>query len=169
LLDLVEEPLDQVASPVEIRAEADRVIAIASRWDVCPNALLGSKGSDPVRVIAAVGEEHCSRLQAREEPACKPIVVSFPGRERQPERQAVAVDHRMNLAGESASRSPHGLPLVSGNAGAVLMHTHDGRVDHLDGGIMASGERVHDPAPDPGASPAHKAVVARGVGTEGDR
>jgi hypothetical protein len=41
----------------------------------------------------------------------------------------------------------------------VLVHTHDGRVDHLEGRIMSSRERVHDAAPDPGASPTHKAVA----------
>ncbi len=51
----------------------------------------------------------------------------------------------------------------------MLVHPHDRSVDHLDGGIMGSGERIHDPAPDPGAAPAHKAVVAGGVGTKGAR
>jgi hypothetical protein len=41
--------------------------------------------------------------------------------------------------------------------------------DHLDGGIMGGSERVNDPAPDPGTPPAHKAVVAGSVRTEGDR
>ena len=39
----------------------------------------------------------------------------------------------MNLAS-------HGLPLVPGDTCAVFMHAHDRRVDHLDGGIMGSGE-----------------------------
>jgi hypothetical protein len=36
LFELVEEPLNQVAGAVEIVAEADRVVAIASRRDVWP-------------------------------------------------------------------------------------------------------------------------------------
>jgi hypothetical protein len=43
LLDLVEEPLDQVAGTVEIRAEADWVIAIALWWIVGPCALPAKK------------------------------------------------------------------------------------------------------------------------------
>jgi hypothetical protein len=42
----------------------------------------------------------------------------------------------------------------------------------LDGIITSwnrGAERLNDPAPDPGTTPAHKAVVASGVGTEGDR
>ena len=42
---------------------------------------------------------------------------------------------------------------------AVLVHADDGRVDHLNGGIMGSGERVHDPAPDTGPSPTNEPVV----------
>jgi hypothetical protein len=34
VLDLVEEPLDQVASSIEMRAEADRLAAIASRRNI---------------------------------------------------------------------------------------------------------------------------------------
>src|SRR5215470_2024547 len=37
VLDLVEEPLDQVASAVEIRAEADRLATIAPWWNVGPS------------------------------------------------------------------------------------------------------------------------------------
>ena len=36
VLDLVEEAFDQVPSPVEIRAEADRLVAIAPWWNVGP-------------------------------------------------------------------------------------------------------------------------------------
>ena len=42
---------------------------------------------------------------------------------------------------------------------AVLVHADDGRVDHLNRGIMGSGERVHDPAPDTGPSPTNEPVV----------
>jgi hypothetical protein len=48
--------LNQIAGTVEIRAEADRFAAIASWWDVGPNASLGGNGSDPVGVIATVGQ-----------------------------------------------------------------------------------------------------------------
>jgi len=40
LFDPVEEPLDPVASAVEIGAEADRIAAVAFRRDVGPRALL---------------------------------------------------------------------------------------------------------------------------------
>ena len=58
LFDPVEEPLDLVASAIEIRAEADRIATIAFRRDVGPRALLHGKLPDPVCVIATVGKQH---------------------------------------------------------------------------------------------------------------
>jgi hypothetical protein len=59
VLNLVEEPFDQVACAVEIRAEADRLFAIAPWRDIGPGAFLGGKDSDPVGVITTVGQQHC--------------------------------------------------------------------------------------------------------------
>ena len=56
LFDLVEEPLDLVAST--IGAKADWIAAIAFRRDVGPRALLHGKLPDPIRVLATVGKQH---------------------------------------------------------------------------------------------------------------
>ncbi len=48
VLDLVEKPLDLIPGSIEIRAEADRIVAIAFRRDVGPRALHHGKLSDPV-------------------------------------------------------------------------------------------------------------------------
>jgi len=48
----------------------------------------------------------------------------------------------------------------------MLIHADNRGVDHLDSGIIGSGERVHDTAPHAGPPPANEAVVASGVGTE---
>ena len=56
VLDLVEEPLDQVASPVKIRTEAERLCPISFWWDIRPGAVLANKNSDPIGVIATVGK-----------------------------------------------------------------------------------------------------------------
>jgi hypothetical protein len=52
LLDPIEESLDPVAGAVEIRAEADRITAIAFWRDVGPCALLHGKLSDQIGVVA---------------------------------------------------------------------------------------------------------------------
>src|SRR3954466_11597402 len=54
LFDLVEEPLNEVARAIEVRAEADGVHAIALGWDVGPCALLVNERPDPVCIIATV-------------------------------------------------------------------------------------------------------------------
>ena len=86
LFDPVEESFDPVASTVEIRAEADRIAAIAFRRDVGPCALLHGKLSDPVGVIASVGKQHCPGFQTRQPFSGKPNVVCLAGAQRQPYR-----------------------------------------------------------------------------------
>lgn len=103
VLDLVEEPFDQVACAVEVGAEADWLFAIASWRNVGPSALIGDKGSDSVRIIPSVGQHHRFRIQAREKCASEPIIVRFPGCQRKPHRQAICIDYCVNLAGQPAS------------------------------------------------------------------
>ena len=43
------------------------------------------------------------------------------------------------------------------------MHADNGGVDHLDSGIMGSGKRFYDAAPNTGPPPPDEAVVASGV------
>jgi hypothetical protein len=56
LLDLIEESLDQVPRAIQIRAEADRVFAIALRWNIGPRALLAGKFPDPVCIVSTIRE-----------------------------------------------------------------------------------------------------------------
>jgi hypothetical protein len=58
LLDLVEEPFDQISSAVQIRAEAERVFPIALWRDIRPGSMLADKSSDPVGVIAALSQQY---------------------------------------------------------------------------------------------------------------
>jgi hypothetical protein len=55
------------------------------------------------------------------------------------------------------------LTLVPYDAGSMLMHADNGGVDHLDSGIMGSGKRVDDAAPNASAPPTNEAVVAGGL------
>jgi hypothetical protein len=91
--------------------------------------------------------------------------VRFAVREREPDRQAAAINHHMYLAGETAPRPAYGLTLVASDASGVLMNAHRG-VDHLDGSIMSSSQCVHDPAPHASPPPANEAIVASGIGAE---
>jgi hypothetical protein len=58
LLDPIEEPFDLIAGAVEIGAEADRIVAIAFRWDVGPCAFLHGKPSDPIGIVATIDKQH---------------------------------------------------------------------------------------------------------------
>jgi len=40
------------------------------------------------------------------------------------------------------------LTLILLDAGSMLMHANNGRVDHLDSGVMGSRQGVHNAAPD---------------------
>jgi hypothetical protein len=51
----------------------------------------------------------------------------------------------------------------------MLVHADDRGVDHLNGGVMGSGECVHNPALDPSPSPTNESLVAGGVWTEAGR
>jgi hypothetical protein len=56
--------------------------------------------------------------------------------------------------------------LVMSDAGGVLMNAHNRGVAHLDGRIMSTRKRFHDPAPDASPTPANEAVVAGGIWAE---
>jgi hypothetical protein len=58
LLDVVEESLDEVSSAIKMWAEADWLPSIASGRNVGPSAPFVDKGSDPVRVISPIGQQH---------------------------------------------------------------------------------------------------------------
>ena len=45
------------------------------------------------------------------------------------------------------------------------MHANNGSIDHLDSGIMGSGNRIYDAAPDPSPPPPDETVIASGVRT----
>jgi hypothetical protein len=88
------------------------------------------------------------------------------GCQREPDRQAIGIDQRMNLAGQSTSRPPHRLPSVSCDARPMLMHANNRRVDHVHGGIVRAGQCAHDLGPDASSSPTNEAIVAGRVRTE---
>jgi hypothetical protein len=77
LLDLVEEPLDQVPRSVKVRAEADRLSTGSLRRDAFPCSSLDGEFSDPVGVISAIGQQRCPRSQFTKQDRTEAIVVRF--------------------------------------------------------------------------------------------
>jgi hypothetical protein len=93
--------------------------------------------------------------------------MRFTGREREMDRQAIGIHHRVNLAGEASSGATHSLVIVVRDTRSVLVHAHDGGIDHLHRRIMTGGQRIHDPVPDASPPPPHEAIVTSGAGTIG--
>jgi hypothetical protein len=60
--------------------------------------------------------------------------VCLSGCQREPDRQAIGIDDRMKSCWSTRLVTAHGLPSVPSDAGTVLMHADNGRVDHLHGG-----------------------------------
>jgi len=53
---------------------------------IFPSCVLANKGSDPIGVIATVGEQHCSRLQATQESSGEPVIMRLASRQCEPDR-----------------------------------------------------------------------------------
>ena len=58
--------------------------------------------------------------------------------EPEPHRQTIAVHNDMDLAGQPATRATNMLAVVVGDAGTMLVHADNGRIDHLHRRIMSS-------------------------------
>src|ERR1700724_3682440 len=86
--------------------------------------------------------------------------MGLTGAQRQPYRQTIAIDHRMDFARQAAAGPSHRLALVPCDAGSMLVNAANGGVDHRDSGIMGSGKCVYDAAPDPSPPPADAPVSA---------
>ena len=99
----------------------------------------------------------------------QPIVVRLTRREGEMDRQAIGIHHCVNLARQASSRATHILVIVIRDAGSVLVHAHDGGVDHLYRCVMTGGQCIHDPVPYTSLPPTNEAIIASGAGTIGLR
>lgn len=87
VLDLVEEPLDEVAAFVGAWAEHGRVGAMVERPDVCGRALGGDHGAQRVAVVAAIGEHDTLARQRPEHVLGTLAVVRLPLSQLQRDRE----------------------------------------------------------------------------------
>jgi hypothetical protein len=69
------------------------------------------------------------------------------------DRQAIGVHHRINLAGQAASRASYGVSSIPSDSGTVLVRAHAGGIDHLHGCVVGPGKSAHYLGPDARASP----------------
>jgi hypothetical protein len=74
-------------------------------------------------------------------------MFSWLQRKGEMDRHATGIHHRVNLARQTPSRATHILVIVVRDTGSVLVHAHDGGIDHLHRRVMTGGQRIHDPVP----------------------
>lgn len=101
VFEFVEESLDQVAVAVEERAEGGRVDAPLERLDVGPRAAVFDLLSDRVAIVGAVGDEDLAGLEPVDQGRRTAPVVRLARRQGDRHGQAVGVDQRMDLGGQS--------------------------------------------------------------------
>jgi hypothetical protein len=56
------------------------------------------------------------------------IVMRLAGREANLYRQAIGIHGGMNFGRQPATRAAHQLYIITGDAGSMLVHSHNGRI-----------------------------------------
>lgn len=103
MLQLGEEPLDQVALTVKPLAEARLPFAVALRRDIRRGALILDHFADSVGVVGLVGQHDGARTKVVEQLIGDLPVVGLPGGQAKPDREALGVDNDVDLGREPAS------------------------------------------------------------------
>src|SRR5262249_59579701 len=129
-------------------AKADRALANAFGWVIRPRSAFGDKCPDRVRVVASICKQPRTTRELSQQDRAEPVVMRLPPSEAEPYRQTVAVHNDMDLAGQPATRATHMLAAVVGDAGTMLVHADDGRIDHLHRRIVSHRQGSHDLLPD---------------------
>ena len=109
VLQLTEEALDEIALSIEL--VRDRALDAAA--DGGGNVCLSTGGSDRsvhvVGVIRSVGNDVSAGSDPRQQCGHGAPVENLAGSQRQPDRQATAVDERVDLRAQSATRATDGV------------------------------------------------------------
>ena len=106
-LELVEEPLDEVALLVEEGAEREGSGAVGFRFHVGPGAAGGETGAQGVGVVGAISEQDLAGADVGHELHCRRGVVGLPLGQLQRDWQAVGVDQGVDLGGQATPRTAH--------------------------------------------------------------
>ena len=107
VLQLVEEPLDQVTEAVEILAEGWDVDPSWVGLDVGPGSALSHGGAEGIAVIAAIAEQRLAGCDAIKHVGGVSAVMRLPLGELERDRVAVGIDDGVDLGGQTAPRAPH--------------------------------------------------------------
>ena len=105
MLDFVEEPLDQIAFPIDVLVVWDCLRSRAGRWDHSLGARLGNAGAKAIGVIALVSQELIKRQAAYQILRLEDVIDLACG---QNEANGIAerIDACTDLGTQAATRTP---------------------------------------------------------------
>jgi len=109
VFDFVEEAFDEVALAVEGRIDGALNFAVALGRNMGLGAVLDDQREDGAGVVAAVGDGVGCGLQAGEQIADGGLVGGLAWRDREADRQPLAIDDDVDLGAQSAARSSDGV------------------------------------------------------------
>jgi len=107
MLDLVEEPLDEVTAFVDPRAEGGRIDAMIEGADVGDGPSLGDHGAQRVAVIAAVGHDEAIARERAEHVLGALAVVGLTLGQLQRDRETAGVDKGVDFGRKPAAGTAH--------------------------------------------------------------
>jgi hypothetical protein len=107
MLELAEEPLDEVAVAVKPRAEGWHVYVWRERLDVGPGAAAGHHGPQGIIVIGTVGDQDLAVADGVQHVGRAASVMCLSLGQLQRNGIPVGIDHSMDLGGQPAPRAPH--------------------------------------------------------------
>ncbi len=103
MLQLGEEPFDQVSFAVEPLAEAGLPFAVASGWDVRGGALLLDQLADTIGVVRFVRKHDGARTKMIKQTVGDLAVMSLPSGQGEPDREPLRIDDNVDLGREAAA------------------------------------------------------------------
>ena len=109
VFEFVEEPFDEVALAIDLGIDRSLDLDVSLGRDVCDGAAGLDKVDDGAGVIAAISDHIAGQGQSIEQHRRGRFVGGLAGREYEPDGQAAGVDHGVDLAAQSATRTTNGV------------------------------------------------------------
>jgi len=105
----VEEALDEIAEAVDGMSDRSLLLAIALGWDVRPRAVPGDQIEDGLGVVSAISDRVDGGLEALEQSRHGGLVGCLAGGQEEPDRQAIGINHGVDLGAQSSTRTANGV------------------------------------------------------------
>ena len=109
VLEAVEEALDEVSVAIELAIDGADDADVALTWDVSGGAGGFDRFGHGAPEVAAVGDDITAERERSDQFWRGGLVGRLAGSEDEADRQAAAVDHRVDLAGQSPTGATDGV------------------------------------------------------------